>query len=65
MSRIINWLLRRTETWKPYVARTPVTLIDGSMAKGFVMRRWVNERWEYRASSEEEYQEQLADWSIR
>ena len=46
--------LAATPTWAPHVAWKSVALVDGSSAKGTLMRRHVGGRWQYRSMTDDE-----------
>jgi hypothetical protein len=57
--------LLQSRDWAPHWADRPVTLRDGSITTGWVMRRRVDRDFEHRACTEDERSNAHADWSIR
>lgn len=45
--------------WHYFEAWFRRTLLDGTKDRGPLMRRWRNERWEYRLASESEYLDEV------
>lgn len=59
-SRIHQWLFRSSSAWHESVSYFPVRLVDGTMGRGTLMRRFVNGEWQYRRLTADE-EEDITD----
>jgi hypothetical protein len=59
-----GYMVRKDGNWQPIHSWQPRKLIDRSTANGYLMRRWVNGGWQYRAltEAEEEAHGELQVW---
>lgn len=51
----------RSPHWKPHLAWTKVALLDGTMAKGTLMRRHRGGGWQYRSLTDDEQSQLTVD----
>lgn len=55
-------MFKRFRDWEPCIGDIPVSHVNGESpgALGVRMRRWIGNRWVYRAPTEQEMQDYLA-----